>query len=502
MLAEPEENNGIWQLNILLQGKEKPDLLVYWEPDTTGFEENMPAGWPDHLERVGRDIKKWTGILPWLAAGQETESDRSGKVPAIRRELSELEAWEFLSSGSIQLVQAGYTVFLPGWWEEVQKNRPLLKVKTRSSVGSWEESCVGISQIFQFDWKLAVGDLELTEEEFRRVIEKKQRLVQIRGRWIQIDPAFLRKVQQFVRKKKGLSLGEILQMHFTAPLPAPQEEQENSASAEDDLQVELELSGQLAQMVEQLTRLSTVPIVDTAASFQGVLRNYQRTGASWLLFMRRFGLGSCLADDMGLGKTIQWIAYLLKVKESEGQTPPSLLICPTSVLGNWMKELERFAPSLKVYLHYGPRRLKGEDFTTTAAGTDLVLTSYNLAHMDEEEFCSVEWDCICLDEAQNIKNAYTRQATAVRKFKGRHRIAMTGTPMENPAYRTVVNIRFLKSRLSGKQRGVQPPLRQSNRAKKRQARYRAGAAPGPAVSPPAAEKRPGHRAGPAGKAGT
>lgn len=149
------------------------------------------------------------------------------------------------------------------------------------------------------------------------------------------------------------------------------------------------------------------------------------------MFLRRFGLGGCLADDMGLGKTIQWIAYLLKIKESENLALPALLICPTSVLGNWQKELARFAPELKAQLHYGPQRAKGPDFLSFVQGADLVITSYNLAHIDEEELSTVEWDCICLDEAQNIKNAYTKQAAALRKFKARHRIAMTGTPMEN-----------------------------------------------------------------------
>ncbi|HYK72882.1 MAG TPA: DEAD/DEAH box helicase, partial [Pseudoneobacillus sp.] len=151
----------------------------------------------------------------------------------------------------------------------------------------------------------------------------------------------------------------------------------------------------------------------------------------WLLFLRKYGFGAVLADDMGLGKTIQLISYLLSVKEQEVKAGPALIVCPTSVLGNWQKELERFAPSLNVYLHYGPNRLKEEEFKSKAETSDVVLTSYGLTHLDESDFESLTWSVIAIDEAQNIKNAQTKQSRAVRKLKGLHHIALTGTPMEN-----------------------------------------------------------------------
>ncbi|UJF36519.1 DEAD/DEAH box helicase [Paenibacillus hexagrammi] len=134
---------------------------------------------------------------------------------------------------------------------------------------------------------------------------------------------------------------------------------------------------------------------------------------------------------MGLGKTIQWITYLLSVKEWEKPETPSLLVCPTSVLGNWQMELKRFAPTLNVHLHYGPQRLKGDAFKENLKDIDLVLTSYTLSHLDEAELSAISWNSICLDEAQNIKNAYTKQASAIRRLDGYHRIALTGTPIEN-----------------------------------------------------------------------
>jgi hypothetical protein len=425
-LEEPEGDSTSWCLNIILQDKQDHNTVTAWEPGETDRPDEMPPDWRQYSGRIEREIKRWTDVLPWL---QDAGGEQPGGTAGLRSALNEDEAWEFLNTGAIQLAQAGCTVFLPRWWEEVKKLLPALKIRPRSSVGSWKESRLGLSQIIQFDWNLAVGGLELPEEEFRKIVEKKRRLIQVRGKWIQIDPSFIKKIQQIIRKKEGLSLGEILHLSLLTPDASLSAKQE--AGAEEALQIEVELGGQLAQMVEQLHNLSRVPVLEAAASFRGTLRKYQQAGTSWLLFLRRFGLGGCLADDMGLGKTIQWIAYLLKVKESENPALPSLLICPTSVLGNWQKELARFAPELKAYLHYGPQRAKGSDFLPSVQGADLVVTSYNLAHIDEKELSMVEWDCICLDEAQNVKNAYTKQAAAVRRFKSCHRIAMTGTPMEN-----------------------------------------------------------------------
>ncbi|OPZ74362.1 MAG: ATP-dependent helicase HepA [Firmicutes bacterium ADurb.Bin456] len=397
------------------------------ESSKSGRDTPLPPEWQQHRGRIRRDVGKWITILPWLgdAGGVAGEAE-----PGLRRELNEAEAWEFLDSGSVRLMQAGHIVLLPKWWGEVQKLVPSLRIKTRSPASARQDSRLGVDQIVQFDWNLAIGDLELPEAEFREIVKKKRRLMQVRDKWIRLDPVYLKKIQKFIRKKEGLSLGEILHLRLLGPAAATPAEQE--AGAEDNpLRVEVELSGQLAQMVEQLGNHTGITVPEAAPSFRGALRPYQQMGAAWMLFLRRFGLGCCLADDMGLGKTIQWIAYLLKVREEENPARPALLICPTTVLGNWQKELARFAPGVGVRLHYGPQRPRGADFPPSVEGAGVVLTSYNLAHLDGAELSMVDWDCICLDEAQNIKNAYTKQAAAIRRLKGRHRIAMTGTPMEN-----------------------------------------------------------------------
>jgi SNF2 family DNA or RNA helicase len=431
-LVEPDDEDG-WRLRLVLQDRENKDVLrvVDWEGVPEPGELPLPEHWYPGLPRIERDIEKWTRIVPWLL-----EDAEDGLGSGLRTELTYEEAWTFLTEAAVRLVEAGCSVFLPAWWERIRKLRPRLKAKLKSSVGAARESMFGLQQLMQFDWKLAIGDLELTDEEFRRLLEEKRNLVQIRGNWVQLDPEMLAQIEQAIKragKKNGLSFREVLALHLAGAgndangtLP-----DDYDADAERQLQLEVELNEQLRHMIGQLTDSTSIPMSEPPASFQGTLRPYQAEGTSWLLFLRRFGLGGCLADDMGLGKTIQWITYLLHVKEKEQPETPSLLICPTSVLGNWQMELKRFAPSLKVHLHYGPQRLKGEEFRKAAAGSDLVLTSYTLSHLDEAELKSVEWNSICLDEAQNIKNAYTKQATAIRGLSGFHRIALTGTPIEN-----------------------------------------------------------------------
>jgi len=165
------------------------------------------------------------------------------------------------------------------------------------------------------------------------------------------------------------------------------------------------------------------------AGFSGVLRPYQERGVSWLMYMLDLGFGALLADDMGLGKTIQVIAYILSLKEKD--MGPVLIICPTSVIGNWVEECRRFAPGLRVRVHHGNERAGGVKFLLDVSSCDVIITSYALAWRDSEEVSSVEWSLVVADEAQNIKNPYTKQSTVLRGLKAKRRIALTGTPIEN-----------------------------------------------------------------------
>jgi superfamily II DNA or RNA helicase len=176
-----------------------------------------------------------------------------------------------------------------------------------------------------------------------------------------------------------------------------------------------------------------VPQLGAPPGFAGALRPYQARGLSWLAFLAGHGVGACLADDMGLGKTIQVLALLCeRAARRPAGAPPSLVVCPTSVVINWAREAARFAPDLRVHVHQGPARARdAEDLRARAGTSDLVVTSYALARRDQALFEAQGWDLLVIDEAQNIKTPDAQQTQALKALQARARVALTGTPVEN-----------------------------------------------------------------------
>ncbi|MCQ6559751.1 DEAD/DEAH box helicase [Paenibacillus mendelii] len=454
-LIEPDDRAG-WRLRPAVQDRSEGGRWITLEQtsgkanvksggDGTSLRWSLPADTPEtwvpfFAERMLKEEAKWISALPdWVEHSEsagEPEAGPSGEaaessqqLPVFRTELTDGQAYSFLEEAGPRLLEAGCTVLLPGWWETVRSRKLRLRAKVKSSVGSTEQPTFGLQQIVDFDWKLAVGNIDLSEAEFMKLAEDNRRLLQIGGEWVHLDPDDVDRIRRWLKKsgnKHGFTMRDVLEMHLRGTAELEEEREDREA-----LEAEVELNEHLTAWLNKLNETSELPLVDKPAAFHGELRPYQLQGVSWLAFLRRFGLGGCLADDMGLGKTIQFTAYLQHVIEQGGGLGPSLLICPTSVIGNWEKELERFAPSLRVHVHYGPRRLNGFAFAEAAAEADLVITSYALAPLDEEALGSVNWDVVCLDEAQNIKNYYTKQSAAIRRLNAYHRIALTGTPMEN-----------------------------------------------------------------------
>ncbi len=447
--ADAKEGKG-WRLAAVLRGRTEQDMTLRlgcgedgrWKLEDGAA--SVPVTWLPWLgSKLQREQAKWLSVLPELKdlphEQAEAESDSAAAVDSqpdlglagIRLAISEQEAWHILQEGSVRLLQAGCPVILPGWWEAARTRRLRIKAKVKTSVGASEEPMFGLDQIVQFDWKLAVGDIDLSEAEFSKLAADNRRLLHIGGEWVHLDPGDVKLIRDWMKKRgksKGLSFRDVLEWHLRGGIALGEDEEDPTAGP----LAHIELNDHLTAWLERLQNIGAIPPVEKPAGFLGELRPYQLEGISWLAFLRQFGLGGCLADDMGLGKTIQYTGYLLHVKAQEGgSSMPSLLICPTSVIGNWEKELERFAPELNVYLHYGPRRVKGEAFASAVQGADIVITSYALTPLDEEELSGVMWNSLCLDEAQNIKNVYTKQTAAIRRLHGRHRIALTGTPMEN-----------------------------------------------------------------------
>ena len=185
---------------------------------------------------------------------------------------------------------------------------------------------------------------------------------------------------------------------------------------------------QLRGMVQRLSGRAEMPEVAVPSSVQASLRPYQQQGLNWLQFLREHGLGGILADDMGLGKTLQTLTHIQVEKDAGRLTQPALIIAPVSLMGNWRREAERFCPQLRCLVIHGKDRHEVAD---SMADYDIVIAPYSLLQRDKERWLEAQWHIVVLDEAQNIKNASTHAAQVVGQLQTRHRLCLSGTPMEN-----------------------------------------------------------------------
>lgn len=345
------------------------------------------------------------------------------------------EAYDFMQNAAAELETIGFRVMFPAYLSGLS-----LKLKIRSprhgkgpSGGVTDK--LSLDTMLDFDWQLAIGDQLLGEEEFQQLVSLKQPLVQMRGQWIEVKAEEIEALQGlWKRKQKGqqISLLDILRSGIIPSESVGASMVESKNAEIMGLPVShLEVEGWLQKTLEHLQDRKQLQMFSVPRDFHGQLRPYQLRGFSWLRFITDLGLGACLADDMGLGKTIQCLAFLLSLHEDRQAAGPVLLICPTSVVGNWQREADRFAPGLRSIVHHGPSRLTGEDFIREAGKTQLLISSYSLLSRDYELFKQIAWQGIILDEAQNIKNPETIQARTVKSLDSHFRIAMTGTPIEN-----------------------------------------------------------------------
>jgi SNF2 family DNA or RNA helicase len=455
-LLEPDEEQFDWRLHLVLQDKSEGSVLVPIRLTADGYASGAwPSDWSPYIH------ERAPGWAARLAAAPPSCSTEGW---LFAEPLTDEAAWHFLTTDSRQLLNDGWDVMLPGWWEAASKRKPRLRAQvTPEAGGSRSRSLFGLNAIVDFDWRIAIGDVDLNEAEFAELLSRKDKLIRFRGEWVYLDPALLeqiRRLMESVDPEDGLSLQDVLQLHLlneSEPLK-PSESTSlatgtNKEEEETRIKLEVELNSHLLELLRQMGQPSGLQELAVPGALHAELRGYQREGFAWLSTLRKFGLGACLADDMGLGKTIQFITYLL-YHQAESDSP-ALLICPTSVLGNWEKELARFAPDLKVWLHYGKGRLNGEALSAVLQDTDLVITSYTTALLDQETLQETYWSTLCLDEAQNIKNAQNKQSIAVRLLRARHRIAMTGTPIENRLSELWSIYDFINPGYLGTQRGFQ-----------------------------------------------
>ena len=289
------------------------------------------------------------------------------------------------------------------------------------------ESHVGINELAAFQWEAALGDEAISAEEFQQIAELKQPLVNWRGQWVLVDPLQLKSIEDLLEHSHAS--GTMSQYEALSKALAGM----SDPSSGNDIEVIVE--GRIAELVEQMSAEDLVDEeIPTPDGFVGELRPYQRRGLSWLAYQAQLGLGCCLADDMGLGKTVQLIAQLLvHAEHNPNDRRGTLLICPTSVVGNWQREIQRFAPGIPVVRHHGPDRAN----TVAALERQLeaphtvVITTYGLATRDVPFLKKHNWAYFVLDEAQAIKNVAAKRSQAVREIEAQHRVALTGTPVEN-----------------------------------------------------------------------
>ncbi|MGP8320432.1 MAG: DEAD/DEAH box helicase [Methanosarcinaceae archaeon] len=408
-----------WTLQYFLQASDDPSLLVpaeyVWnESGSTLQYLNRKFDYPQ--EKLLADLGKASHLFSPIEDSLHCERPETAYM-------NTQQAYMFLKETAPLLTDSGFGVIIPSWWNKGRAKSELgmklnLKPKgdPKASRGSFN-----FNSIIDYDWQLALGGESISEDEFEYLSNLKIPLVRIRGQWMEVGTEEIKAALKLFKSGKSgeMRLSEAIrfgmgEMGTESGLPV------NGFSA----------SGWISDVLDKLSGNAGISELTQPGEFVGELRPYQIKGLSWLAFMRQYGLGACLADDMGLGKTIQMLALLLQDK-NDGVDTPSLLICPTSVVGNWQREAMRFAPSLRVMVHHGTNRKKENEFISKAAGYDLVVSTYGLVHRDIDTLTQVEWNAVVLDEAQNIKNRFTKQSLAVRKLNAGYRVALTGTPVEN-----------------------------------------------------------------------
>ncbi len=417
----PSRSTGKWTLAFLLQARDDPSLLLpakeVWE---TGKNKLNPLN--RYFKQPQETLLTALGYSARIFNPLQRVLQRA-KPKQLK--LNEHEAYQFLRECAPLLEQSGFGVMVPPWWNKPGA-RLGIRLKMSSSSSSTSDVSSGIvsfDNLVRYRWQISIGETALTREEFDALVNLKSPLVQVRGQWVQLDADYIEAALRFwdeQAQENEIGILAALQLGLGS------EEEAKGLPLEG-----VDFNGWLNEWVERLSDSEQLDLLPPPEGLDATLRPYQEHGYSWLDFMRKWGMGAILADDMGLGKSIQTLTMLLRNKEQGMLNGPILLICPTSVVANWHKEAERFTPDLTTMIYQGPKRVRGKKFIEQAERNNIVLTSYALARRDQKLLSKIAWHGIVLDEAQNIKNAQTKQAQAIRALPASFRLALTGTPIEN-----------------------------------------------------------------------
>lgn len=382
--------------------------------------------------------------------------------------LSTDELVEFIGSAVSTLKSRGFAVMLPRAWSQQE-------TKAHIAIGDPAESStqakIGLDKIVDYNWRISVGSVELSDEEMNELVRSKSGLIRLRGEWVMADTAAVKRISEYMselaaqsRKRKRAELDHammVAQLAKANDQPGWQQLEAHAETLVERFNNEFADFGQVT--LAELREIAIKAAEKEPVEFQGstwhtslvgglvsqdipapqrielpdtvhaTLREYQRRGVDWLAWMSHNGLGAVLADDMGLGKTLQLLSLEAaeRAEQSEGQRGPTLVVAPTSVVGNWAREAHKFVPSLRVLVHHGSSRLRDAAFLEKVQASDIVVTSYGTIARDHQLLSQIQWERVALDEAQQIKNSATKVSKAVRSMPSKHRIALTGTPVEN-----------------------------------------------------------------------
>ncbi|WP_141638878.1 DEAD/DEAH box helicase, partial [Anaerophaga thermohalophila] len=284
--------------------------------------------------------------------------------------------------------------------------RPKATVALFSNGADGSKSFLKLDELLKFQWKVALGDQLMDPSEFSNLVKGLSGIVKLKEQYVYLNQADVKALMDNLQKQEQLDRNQMLQAAISG-------EYNGARILIDD---------ETRALIDELFHIRDVEL---PRGLNAVLRPYQKRGFDWLFKNIRLGFGSIIADDMGLGKTLQVIAVILKLKwEGALNRQGVLVVVPTTLLSNWQKELEKFAPELSYSLYHGPTRELNTD-------TDVVVSSYGVVRSDIDQLSKIKWQAVVIDEAQNIKNPDAAQTRAVKKLKSDIRLAMSGTPVEN-----------------------------------------------------------------------